>query len=75
MKKNQNSGMIFFGVAFEMVGLVIGGFVIGGMIDDFYGWKGGYAQIGLVLTLLLGWFIHLIYLIRRFEKNNPDEYS
>ena len=59
MKKSTNNGMIFFGVAFEMVGLCIGGFVMGGMIDTYFGWK-GYAQVSLVLILLIGWFVHLI---------------
>ena len=67
--KNKNNGIVFFGVAFELVALCIGGWVIGGMVDDHYGWK-GTAQTYLVLILLGGWFVHLVYLLKRFEKDN-----
>jgi hypothetical protein len=72
MKKKNNGMMVFAGIAFEMVGLCFGGFILGGMIDAHYGWK-GYAQVSLVLVLLIGWFVHLIFLIKKFEKDNADD--
>ena len=41
------------------------------MIDEKMAWK-NFASTYLVLALLIGWFVHLIYLLRQFEKENPD---
>lgn len=62
------------GVAFELVAMCVGGFLLGEQIDNHYGWK-NIASTYLVLILLIGWFVHLIYLLRRFEKENVDRNS
>jgi len=74
MKDNKanNKGIVFFGVAFELVALCVGGYIMGGMIDRHMGWK-GTAETYLVLLLLIGWFVHLFYLLRKFEKDNADD--
>lgn len=70
----KNSGIVFFGVGFELMALCIGGYLLGNYIDDYYGWK-NTASTYLVLVLMIGWFMHLIYLLRRFEKDNADDDS
>jgi F0F1-type ATP synthase assembly protein I len=70
--KSANKGIVFFGVAFELVALCIGGWILGGMIDQHMKWV-NTAQTYLVLTLLVGWFIHLFYLLRKFEKDNASD--
>lgn len=70
----KNKGIVFMGVAFELVAMCVGGFVFGEQIDKHYGWK-NFASTYLVLVLLVGWFIHLIYLLQRFERENDDSDS
>jgi membrane protein DedA with SNARE-associated domain len=67
----RGQGLVFMGVAFELVGMCGGGYFLGDYIDEKMGWK-NFASTYLVLILLIGWFVHLIYLLRRFEKENPD---
>ena len=72
--KKRNNGLVFFGVAFELVALCIGGWVLGGMVDAHFGWT-NTAQTYLVLVLLGGWFVHLVYLLKQFEKDNAGDDS
>ncbi len=71
-KQSANKGIVFFGVAFELVALCIGGWVIGSMVDQHMGWV-NTAQTYLVLALLVGWFVHLFYLLQKFEKDNAGD--
>jgi membrane protein DedA with SNARE-associated domain len=67
----EGKGIVFMGVAFELVALCIGGYLLGGSIDEKMGWN-NTASTYLVLILLVGWFVHLIYLLNRFEKENAE---
>ena len=68
----MNKGVVFLGIGFELIALCIGGYVLGDYVDRYYGWK-NQASSYLVLVLLISWFIHLIYLLRRFEADNDDQ--
>jgi uncharacterized membrane protein len=65
------NGIVFLGIGFELVAMCVGGFYLGQAIDDHYGWK-SIASTYLVLVLLVAWFVHLFYLLRKFEKENDD---
>jgi hypothetical protein len=67
----MGKGIVFLGISFELVAMCVGGYLLGGEIDRKMGWS-NYASTYLVLVLLIGWFVHLIYLLRQFEKENPD---
>jgi len=64
-------GIVFLGVSFELVALCVGGYYLGELVDEKMHWK-NFASSYLVLLLLIGWFVHLIYLLQRFEKENED---
>ncbi len=64
----MNKGIVFFGIGFELVALCAGGFFLGEFIDKEMGWK-ATASSYLVLILLVGWFVHLFYLLRQFERD------
>lgn len=68
----MNSGIVFFGIGFELMALCVGGYFLGEFVDQHMGWK-GVASTYLVLVLMIGWFVHLIYLLRRFEKENAND--
>ena len=59
------------GLAFELVGMCWGGHYLGQFIDTYYGWN-NFAATYVVLALLIGWFLHLIYMIQQFEKDNDN---
>lgn len=67
----MGQGLIFAGLAFELVGLCLGGYFLGEYVDQRMMWK-NTASTYLVVALLFGWFVHLIYMLRRFEKENDD---
>ena len=68
--------LIFTGVVFELFGLCLGGFYLGDLIDQHMGWK-NFAAPFMVLLLFVGWIVHLIYLLKQYEKDesNSDQNS
>lgn len=60
----------FVGIGFEVVGLIIAAVWLGGWLDTHYGLK-GMATAGLVICALVGWFIHILWMLKRFEKDEP----
>lgn len=64
----MDSRIVFLGIGFELVALCAGGYFLGEFIDQQMGWK-TTASTYLVLVLLIGWFVHLIYLLRQFERS------
>jgi membrane protein DedA with SNARE-associated domain len=67
----MGKGIVFLGVSFELVALCIGGYFLGNFIDERLHWN-NFASTYLVLILLIGWFVHLLYLLRQFERDNAD---
>lgn len=61
-------GMIFMGMGFELVGLVIGCIYLGSVIDERFQWR-GYATVGLIVISMVGWIVHLIVLLKRYQQN------
>ena len=70
MKFNDKS-IVFLGIGFELIALCGGGYLLGEYIDKQMGWS-AKASSYLVLILLFGWFVHLIYLLKRFEATDDD---
>jgi hypothetical protein len=67
----MNKGIVFMGIGFELIALCAGGFYLGEFIDNYMGWK-VFASTYLVLAMMISWFVHLIYLLKRFEKDEND---
>ncbi|MBC7371844.1 MAG: AtpZ/AtpI family protein [Bdellovibrionaceae bacterium] len=70
----MNKYLIFTSIGFELVGIMVASIYLGQLIDDHYKTR-GVALIVLMFTGLASWFIHLIFLIRRIQKSEPDEPS
>lgn len=65
----DNKAIIFVGLGFELVGIVLASMYIGQKIDQIYGWGG----LGVALMIFLGtggWFYHLVILLKRFMEND-----
>ena len=68
----NNKGLIFMGMGFELVALVLSALYLGKIIDTHYGTKGIFTII-LLLSMLVGWIYHLIHLLMKFEKDLKAE--
>ena len=70
----MDKAVVFLGSGFELIMVCLGGTYLGNYIDQKMGWA-NYATAGVVIVLMIGWFIHLIYLLRRFDKSNEKPES
>ena len=68
----MQKGLIFMGMGFELLGLILGGYLLGNTIDAHFGWS-GYAMAGIIIICLVGWMIHLVYLLKRFMAEAPND--
>lgn len=70
MKPNRY--LVFMGLGFELVGLIIGGLYLGQLLDAQMGTRGIMVLVILV-SCLVSWFIHLIFLLKRVEKISEND--
>jgi MFS family permease len=68
----KDKRLIFMGIGFELVGLVIGSVYFGGILDAHFGWQ-GMGVVGLIVLTFAGWLVHFIVLIKRFMADEPIE--
>ena len=68
----RKKGLVFAGMGFELAGLIVGGLYLGKHLDDTYNLK-GLATAGMAFTVLAGWLVHLVILIKSFEKSSSTE--
>lgn len=67
----QKSYLVFVGMGFELVGLIIACLFIGQWVDNTYGTK-GLGVAGFSVLALVGWLVHLIQLLKQVEKESED---
>jgi hypothetical protein len=65
---------IFMGIGFELVGLILGAWVIGRVVDNYFHWN-GYGVATFVVVVMLGWMYHLIVLLKKFMDDVDDDAS
>jgi F0F1-type ATP synthase assembly protein I len=65
----MNKGMVFIGVGFELVAVVLAGIYVGQAIDKWFG-SNGIATMLLMLLMLAGWFVHLFVLLKKFDDDS-----
>lgn len=63
----KNRYLVFVGIGFELVGIIIATLYVGKMIDDNYGTKGLGLAIFPMLGLI-GWIVHVVALAKSIEK-------
>lgn len=64
--------LIFASIGFELVGIVIASIYLGQIIDKTYQTR-GLALIALMFIGLASWLIHVLLLLRRFQKNDAED--
>lgn len=65
-------GMVFTGMGFELVGLVLGALYIGGIIDRHYQLP-GYGTAGMIILCTVGWIWHIIVLLNNIMKSDDGD--
>lgn len=70
----MNKYMLFIGIGFELIGLIIASVLLANWLEEKYPSK-GMITAGLVLLALVGWFIHIMMLLKRVNKegNTPSQ--
>ncbi len=66
---------LFLGMGFEVLGAIAGGYYLGHAIDAKYNAFGSYGGPLLAVLGLVGWMIHLIWIVRKLEKEDESNES
>ncbi len=59
--------LIFIGMGFELVALILSSLWLGEKLDNYYKAHGVIAM-GLMILSLVGWFVRLIYMVKKVFK-------
>ncbi len=62
---------ILISMGMELFGIVLVGVMVGGWLDEKYGWN-RMATLSLILLGFVGWFTHLIVALRTLEKDDES---
>jgi F0F1-type ATP synthase assembly protein I len=68
----MNRYLIFTSIGFELVGIMLGSVYLGQALDDHFRTKGIALSI-LMFAGLASWFIHLVFLLRRIQKEDEED--
>jgi hypothetical protein len=68
----MKKGLVFLGMGFELLGLILGGLYIGRAIDHEMAWP-GYGVALMVVICMASWMVHLIFLLKRFMADTDDD--
>ena len=68
----NRSGVIFIGLGIELIILVIGSLYLGKIIDNKMGWP-GYGALGTFTIVIMGWFYHLMVLMKKYMEEEDDD--
>ena len=63
----MNKYLGFIGVGFELIGLIVLSVYLGEYLESIKPSKGLWVS-GLIIISLLGWFLHLLYMIKVAQK-------
>lgn len=64
--------LVFISMGFEIVGLIVGSFFLGNLIDTKYQTK-GLAFVFLSLACLIGWLVRVIWLVNKLQAQEDKE--
>lgn len=68
---NNNKLIVFVGMGFELVGIILACIYLGKAMDENWGTRGmGLALVPMVG--LVGWIVQIVMLTKRFDKAEPD---
>lgn len=65
----MNKYVLFIGIGFELIGLIVAAVLASNWLESKYPSK-GMITAGLVLLALVGWFIHIMVLLKKVNNDN-----
>ena len=68
-QKAPDKSNIFLAMGIEAVAGVVGGFWLGQYVDEYLGKHGYGPPFGAILGLV-GWFIHLLKVLKRYDEES-----
>ena len=74
MKKSQKNtkALVFAGMGFELVGLILAGLYLGQYLDKNFGF-GGLGTAAMAMLVLASWIWHLVILLKKFNEDDHAE--
>ena len=66
----RNQYLIFAAMGIELVSIIMATLWLGQKIDEIYGFEG---KAGIILSLigLVGWLLHIVFLLKKLENHEP----
>lgn len=61
--------LLFGSMGFELIGIILGGYYLGELLDQKYN-SNGIIFVGLSIIGLIGWLIRIIWLVKKFDKDD-----
>ena len=68
----NKKALVFAGMGFELVGLILVGLYVGQYLDEKFN-LGGIGTAGLAMLVLASWLWHLVILLKRFMQDGPED--
>ncbi len=72
MKIKRGKAIVFAGMGFELVGLIVVSLYIGQALDKTFELK-GLATASLSLLVLAGWLIQLVYMLKSYLREEQTK--
>ena len=64
--------LLFLGLGFELFAMAMASIWVGGIIDAEMGWS-GHGFLLIMGSCFIAWLVHIIVLVRRFQKEDMDK--
>jgi hypothetical protein len=61
--------MVFSGLGIELVGLILTSVWLGPKVDEYFQTR-GIMFVVILVFVLIGWFVRLLFLIKKMEKSD-----
>ena len=63
--------LVFISIGFELIALVLFGIYIADILEKKFESK-GLITLGLIFAILVGWFLHISYLLKNINKSDEN---
>lgn len=68
----MNKYILFIGIGFELIGLIVVAIYVSAWLEEKYPSKGTITA-GMILLALVGWFIHIFVLLKKVSTEKQKE--
>lgn len=68
----KNKYIVFVGIGFELVGIMVACLYVGKALDEHYGLQ-GLGMAGISMAGLAGWIVHIVMLTKAMDRSGDDK--